>query len=124
MSAPRSAKGKTAYYAGVAAEEAVARAYSQRGHRLVAKRWRGKSGEIDLIFGSGPVRIFVEVKKSKSFAAAAVRVSPQQQARIFSAAQEFLAKEPLGLLTESRFDVALVNASGEIDVLENALATC
>lgn len=123
VSAPRSAKGKTAYYAGVAAEEAVARAYSRRGHRLIAKRWRGSSGEIDLIFGSGPARIFVEVKKSKSFATAALRVGAQQQGRIFAAAEEFLAKEPLGLLTESRFDVALVNASGEIEVLENALAT-
>lgn len=116
-------RGKTAYFAGVAAEEAVACVYSQRGHRLIAKRWRGKTGEIDLVFGSGPARIFVEVKKSRTFATAAVRVSAKQQRRIFSAAEEFLTKEPQGMLTESRFDVALVNARGEIDILENALAT-
>ena len=43
-------------------------------------------------------------------------------ARIYAAAEEFLGGEPTGQLTESRFDVALVDAMGRIEVLENAFA--
>ena len=43
-------------------------------------------------------------------------------ARIYGAASEFLAGEPAGQLTEVRFDVALVDAVGRIEVLENAYA--
>lgn len=118
-----SERGKSAYFAGAAAEEAVARDYLDKGLRLIARRWRGMGGEIDLIFGAGPVRVFVEVKKSKTHATATRRIGARQRKRIFSAAEEFLVGEPAGLLTESRFDVALVNALGEIDVLENALVS-
>lgn len=116
-------RGRTSYYAGLAAEEAVMQMYCSKGLDLVAKRWRGKGGEIDLVFGSGAARIFVEVKKSKTFAAAAIRVGPTQSRRLFAAAEEFLSKEPAGLLTDSRFDVALVDQAGRIEVLENALVT-
>lgn len=119
----RAQLGRTAYLAGAAAEEMVSRNYQRRGYQLIANRWRGKSGEIDLIFRMGAECVFVEVKKSKTFAAAAQRVSNKQKWRIFAAAQEFLGSEPLGQLTESRFDVALVDVFGKIDILENALAT-
>jgi putative endonuclease len=69
---------------------------------------------------SGVVVVFVEVKKSKSFAAAAERVSKRQMQRIYQAASEFLAGEPAGQDTEMRFDVALVNGVGEVHILENA----
>ena len=38
------------------------------------------------------------------------------------AATEFLAGEPKGQLTDVRFDVALVDDKGRIEVLENAFA--
>jgi putative endonuclease len=43
-------------------------------------------------------------------------------ARIYAAAAEFLAGEPNGALTPARFDVALVDGFGRIEVLENAFA--
>ena len=119
--AARSRKGATAFHSGVAAEESVARFYSRNGYRLIAKRWRGRGGEIDLVFGTGDLRVFVEVKKSGSFSTAALRVTQKQIRRIFAAAEEFLGTEPAGLLTDTRFDVALVDTAGEIEVLENAL---
>ena len=63
----------------------------------------------------------VEVKKSRSFARAADRLSQRQIGRLMQAAEEFLSTQPRGSLTDVRFDVALVNARGEIKVIENAL---
>lgn len=114
--------GSVSYHAGLAAEESVARDYAARGVKIARQRWRGKGGEIDLIGREGESLIFVEVKKSKSFARAAERVTRRQMERIFSAAEEFCAGEPKGALTEMRFDVALVNAMGQIRILENAFA--
>lgn len=116
-------RGQTAFHSGAAAEDAVARVYFSNGHSLIAKRWRGKGGEIDLIFALGTSRVFVEVKKSKTFSAAALRVSQRQVRRLFTAAEEYLCDEPSGLLTDARFDVALVDDTGRIEVLENALVT-
>lgn len=112
--------GALNYHAGLAAEDAAARTYHQRGTCITRKRWRGKSGEIDLIAREGNGLVFVEVKKSKSFAAAAERVSRRQMQRIYRTASEFLAGEPNGQNTEARFDVALVNAVGEVQIIENA----
>ena len=113
--------GAVSHRAGMAAETAVAAVYARSGLDLVASRWRGTGGEIDLILRDGAVMVFVEVKKSRDFARALMRVTPAKVARIFAAAGEFLANEPMGLNTETRFDVALVEASGRVQVIENAL---
>ena len=114
--------GYVSYRAGLAAEDQVARVYDLSGRRIAARRWRGTAGEIDLIARDGAEVIFIEVKKSDSHARAAERLSPRQMARIYASASEFLAGEPLGQLTEARFDVALVDAQGRIEILENAFA--
>ncbi|WP_143526081.1 YraN family protein [Roseivivax lentus] len=114
------AVGQMAYRGGLAAEAGVAEDYLRRGYRLAETRWRGKAGEVDLILRDAEALIFVEVKKSRSFARAAERVSPRQMARLCAAAEEFVAGEPRGALTEMRFDVALQNAHGEIRIIENA----
>ena len=114
-------KGSMAYHSGHAAENSVERRYCDAGYALEVRRWRGRGGEIDLIFRAGDLLIFVEVKKSSSFAQAAMRVSVAQQRRIFSAASEFVAGQPDGQLTEMRFDVALCDSKGDVKVIENAL---
>jgi putative endonuclease len=95
--------------------------YQRRGYELAAQRWRGQAGEIDLILRDGPLLIFVEVKRAESFAVAAERVSARQLARIAAAAGEFAAHEPAGQDSEMRFDVALVDGSGQIEIRENVL---
>ncbi|PIE15394.1 MAG: hypothetical protein CSA68_06905 [Rhodobacterales bacterium] len=112
--------GLVSYHAGVAAEQSVARHYARAGHRIARRRWRGQGGEIDLITRDGDGLVFVEVKKSKSFARAAQRVTHRQMQRIYTAASEFLAGEPNGQNTDVRFDVALVNEMGEVQVIEAA----
>lgn len=114
--------GQVSYLAGKAAEDAVARIYARSGRAIAASRWRGASGEIDLIARDGGEVIFIEVKQSRSHAEAAEHLTRRQMGRIYAAAAEFLAGEPLGQNTPSRFDVALVDGQGRIEVLENAFA--
>jgi putative endonuclease len=112
--------GARSFHAGLAAEDAVARMYVQAGRDLAARRWRGKSGEIDLIARDGPIVIFIEVKQSSTHADAALHLTQRQFDRIYRAAAEFIADEPAGSLTEVRFDVALVDGTGAVHILENA----
>ena len=119
----RSDRGQRAYQSGVSAENAVERLYQEQGHETAARRWRGRGvGELDLVMRDGEALIFVEVKKSRDFARAAEALTPRQMARLYDGATAFLADQPNGELTECRFDVALVNGHGEIQILENALA--
>jgi len=115
-------RGACAYQAGLAAEEIVARDYARRGVAPVARRWRGRAGEIDLIARDGTGIVFVEVKTARSHDAAALRVSPRQIERIFTAAEEFLGTQAQGSLTDIRFDLALVDGAGRLEVRENAFA--
>jgi putative endonuclease len=89
---------------------------------VCARRWRGESGEIDLVARDGDRVIFVEVKQSRTHELAASHVTPRQMARVWNAASEFLAGEPRGQLTDVRIDVALVDAVGRVSILQNAYA--
>ncbi|WP_108263158.1 YraN family protein [Mangrovicoccus ximenensis] len=113
--------GATGYHAGLAAEDCVARVYEATGHRVRARRWRGQGGEIDLILEGAGGLVFVEVKKSRSFDRAAERFSDRQMCRIFAAASEFVAGEPLQMDTPMRFDLALVDVHGRTRLVENIL---
>lgn len=113
-------RGKTSYHAGLAAEEIVAQRYARTGRAMLAKRWRGSAGEIDLVAQDGDGVIFIEVKKSRSHAQAATHLTRRQMDRIYGAGSEFLATQPRGQLTEVRFDLALVDDQGRVDVIENA----
>ena len=120
MRARRQRKGKLAYESGQSAEHIIAREYNRRGAEIADRRFRGSTGEIDLIARSGPEVIFVEVKKARDFATAAAQLGQHQMRRILEAASEFLEQEPLGQLTPVRFDVALVGATGNFEIIENA----
>ncbi|NVK60525.1 MAG: YraN family protein [Rhodobacteraceae bacterium] len=116
----RRARGACGHLAGLSAEARIAQDYERRGYRLAGQRWRGRSGEIDLILRDGDGLIFVEVKKSRSFDRALERLSSRQIRRLMKAAEEYVGQEPRGSLTDMRFDVALMDAHGMIRVLENA----
>lgn len=108
------------YCAGVAAEDQVEEHYRRRGLTPLERRWRGKGGEIDLILRDGAAYVFVEVKRARTHAAAAARVSPRQMARILDGAGDYLARSEAGLLSETRIDVATVDGAGTVEVLANA----
>ena len=106
-------------HAGVAAEDSVAQHYTRSGFPVLARRWRGVSGEIDLIARDGDGLVFIEVKKSRSHAQAATMLSQRQLQRIYGAGTEFLDTQPKGQLTDIRFDLACVDSTGAVSVIEN-----
>lgn len=116
----RAQVGSRSHHAGAAAERCVAEHYRRGGHAIDQCRWRGRSGEIDLVARQGAEVIFIEVKASATHEQAAARVSARQAARLQAAAREYLAGEPGGQDTETRFDVALVDGRGRIEILPNA----
>ncbi len=116
----RSVRSSVSYHAGQAAEQQVASEYERRGFSIAHRRWRGAGGEIDLIARNADGVVFIEVKKSTSFETAAARISRRQMDRIYTSAAQFLETEPDGQLTNTRFDAALVDASGAVQIIENA----
>ncbi len=123
MTAQKPLRGQIANAYGRMAEEAVTRHYQQTGHQLLASRWRGQAGEIDLIFQKGDGFVFVEVKAARDHSAAAARLSRAQMNRICLAATEFVATQPKGQLSDMRFDAALVGGMGRVQVIEAAFGT-
>ncbi len=91
-----------------------------RGFQITAQRFKTKSGEIDLVAEKNGDIVFIEVKKSSSHRCAAERLLPRQMKRIYATASEYLATCPNGQDTNARFDVALVDGAGQIEILENA----
>ncbi|PWE51625.1 hypothetical protein DEM26_01275 [Thioclava sp. NG1] len=115
--------GSLSYHSGLAAEEQVMLHYEREGRAVSEHRWRGKyGGEIDLIAREGDTLIFIEVKKSRSHARAAERLSQRQMRRICVSVEEYLMRHPApaNCNRKVRFDLALVNEIGEIKVVENA----
>ena len=77
---------------GKAAEDAAAAYLARQGLQLVARNWRCKGGEIDLIMQDGRSLVFVEVRArgSARFGGAAASITQAKQARIVHAAQLYL----------------------------------
>jgi putative endonuclease len=119
-STQRRRRGRTAFLSGAVAEEAVARAYGRRGAELLETRWRGKGGEIDLLVKEAGVYVVCEVKKARRIDDALGRLRPAQMRRIQAAASEYLGKTPDGQLSEVRFDLAAVDGTGRVEIIENA----
>lgn len=113
-------RGKRSDLSGRAAEARVLEAYQSQGYVLRESRWRGQGGEIDLIFNHAACLVFVEVKKARSIDAAINSLRPAQMRRIHAAAAEYLAHAPNGQLSDVRFDLAVMDGGGRVEIIENA----
>jgi putative endonuclease len=84
----------TTQLTGSNAEDAGLAFLSAKGLELVARNFRCKGGEIDLIMKVGTEVVFVEVRlrTHKGFGGAAASVSSAKQRRLRIAAQYFLLK--------------------------------
>jgi putative endonuclease len=117
---PRRDRGQRAHLSGLAAEDIAVRGYAARGAQVLTRRWRGTGGEIDLVLRDGDTYVFCEVKKAASFDRALERVRPAQIRRILDAASEYLGHTPEGQLAAIRLDLALVDGTGDLRIVENA----
>jgi putative endonuclease len=99
----------------------VALWYEDRGYRVVARNWRSRSGELDLIVRRDDLLAFCEVKtrSSSAYGSPALAVGPVKQDRLRRLALDFLRAHPQGGVERLRFDVATV-VGAEIDVIEAA----
>jgi len=111
-------RGRRAYNSGLAAEERAVALYVAAGLRLLETRWRGKSGEIDLILADGDEIVFAEVKQARTHDAAIASLRPAQMRRLHAAGSEYLAHCPKGQLSDVRFDLAVVDGTGRCSILE------
>lgn len=105
---------------GIAGEDKAAEWYAGEGYRVVARNWRCRDGELDLVLvGHGSV-VFSEVKTRSStrFGVPAESVSATKQRRIRGLATRFLQENPEhhGRI---RFDVVSI-LSGKLHVIEAA----
>ncbi len=96
-----------------------------RGLTLVARNYRCRFGEIDLVMQERETLVFVEVRlrrahKGKDFGGPAASITPIKQARIIAAAQHYLSG--MKHLPPCRFDAVLMNslAAGDVEWLPNA----
>jgi putative endonuclease len=93
---------------GIEGEAATARYLIRRGWTIVARRWRGGGGEIDLVARRGRMLVFVEVKTRARPDTGDQPVSLGQQRRLRRAVETYLATRCPPGVTEVRQDVALV----------------
>lgn len=95
---------------GVWGEDLAAAFLQDKGYEQVARNYRCRYGEIDLIVHNRKYLVFVEVKlrKSADFAAAAEYVDERKQAKLRTTAEFWLMDNATEL--QPRFDVIEIYA--------------
>src|SRR3954454_22994334 len=83
-----------AYRRGHRGEWLAALALMLKGYRIVARRYRTKAGEIDIIARRGDLVIFVEVKARPTLHEAMDALGPFSERRIEAAADVWLTRQP------------------------------
>ena len=103
---------------GVLAEEQAAQYLARHGLKILARNYRCRGGEIDLVCRDGNILVFVEVRlrTNRSFGGAAASITAAKQRRITLAANHYLAGKPL---PACRFDAVLLDGTN-IDWIRNA----
>lgn len=94
---------------GRSGEDAALRVYLGRGFHPVARNWRCRAGEIDLVVARGGLLVFCEVKSRSSgrFGGGYDAVTARKQRKLRQLAELFLLSEGCEF-TQLRLDVASV----------------
>lgn len=94
---------------GARAEQLCAELLRRAGLRIVARNWRCRHGEIDLIAEEGAVLVFAEVRLrcAAAFGGAGESITAAKRARLLAAARLYLAGRRE---RACRFDVLLLDA--------------
>ncbi|MCL6581641.1 MAG: YraN family protein, partial [Firmicutes bacterium] len=95
--------------AGRAGEEAAVRYLEAQGYRVLARNYRCRCGEVDIVAADGPFLCFVEVKarRTGAFGAGLEAVDARKRTQVRRVARHYLAR--LGTSPPScRFDAVEV----------------
>lgn len=93
---------------GVDAEAMAAAFLEDRGLTIVARNYRCRMGEIDLVARDGAVTVFVEVRKraSSAYGGAAASITAAKKLRLTRTARHYMSR--LSTLPQCRFDAVLI----------------
>lgn len=103
------------------AEARAAAFLEARGLEIIARNYRCRFGEIDLIARNGATVVFVEVRArtSQAYGGAAESITHAKRQRLLAAARHYLARQ--GSRCACRFDVVLMSGSPQqIEWIANA----
>ncbi|MBW3627366.1 MAG: YraN family protein [Actinobacteria bacterium] len=105
---------------GSAGEDLAAAEYERRGYEVLARNWRCREGELDLVLRSGSTVVFCEVKarSTLAFGSPLEAVTAAKRRRIRLLATRWLQQSGVRA-GELRFDVVGV-LDGAVEVVEGA----
>lgn len=117
MTSERVALGKTG-------EDLACQELERRGYAILARRYRRRGGELDIVARDGPTLVFVEVKarEGRAFGEASEAVTRLKQRKITEVAVEYMVRHHL-TGCPCRFDVVSIHFdAGEpvIEIFQNA----
>ncbi len=100
----------TSQPSGIAAEELAARYLAAQGLRVIARNYRCRFGEVDLIAQDGDTLVFVEVRlrRSNRFGGALASITHAKQRKLIATARCYLAS--LRRVPQCRFDAIVLDA--------------
>jgi putative endonuclease len=113
---------------GKSGEDLACRELEGRGYAIIARRYRVRGGELDVIARDGQTIVFVEVKTraSRMFGEAAEAVTQLKQLRMTRLAEEYLVRHHLADCP-CRFDVVSIHFDADgrsgtpaIEVIQDA----
>lgn len=109
---------RTGLEVGRIGEDAALDAYRRRGYDVVARNWRCRLGELDLVLSRGETLVICEVKtrRGSAFGSGYEAVNARKRAKVRAVAEAFLERDRAHAHA-IRFDVASVELRpGRIDV--------
>ena len=103
---------------GARAEALAANWLERHGLLVLARNFRVRGGEIDLVCRDGKSLVFVEIRLRRNghFGGAAASITAAKRRRIVLAAQHYLAGKPA---CDCRFDCVLIDG-GQLEWVPNA----
>jgi putative endonuclease len=109
---------------GKLGEDLACQELERRGYAILARRYRRRSGELDIVARDGQTVVFVEVKTREGweFGAGAESVTWFKRRRMASVAQDYLARHRLADCP-CRFDVVSIDMGEQqprIELYQNA----
>lgn len=105
---------------GVAGEDVAAAWYTSQGYEVLARNWRCRTGELDLVLRRGAEVVFCEVKSraTAAFGAPQEAVTHDKRQRIRYLAARWIEESRIRP-AQIRFDVAAI-LGDQLEVFEGA----
>jgi putative endonuclease len=109
---------------GKAGEDLACEELSRRGYEILARRYRRRGGELDIIARDGATMVFVEVKtrEGRAFGDGGEAITPIKRQRMARLALDYLTRHRM-TGCPCRFDVVAIRleeGAPAIEVFQNA----